>query len=208
MTDLLDFPLPVGDCPPGQATRAEWEAEHAAEFEDSPWAGIARHRQLGQQLRYELDESVVKNGTYRYGGRDIAEQMLRNGATLAEMAEVAQIPVDKVAALFVQTHDEIPGLLDWEAEARKRDWPSAAALAKRTGMGVSKCERLLILFNIPSPVAERRAAGGGLKYTPEQYAAIEAMAGEGYSTKEIAKHLSMPYQSTYRIIARNGWRTK
>lgn len=203
---LLDFPLPTEPCPPGKASIREWEAEHAREFgEASPWDESAVWADLGPRLRHELDESSVGAATTRFAGRDLAEEMLRAGATLAEVAAAASVRVEQVARLFVRAGEDVQDLLDFEQEARKQDWPSAAELARRVGWSKSRTEQTLILLGIKSPVAERRKAGGGLKYTAEQYALIEQRAKQGVGAGRIAKELAIPYTSVYRIIKRKGW---
>lgn len=216
-TDYLDdVVLPTTPCPPSSASIEEWEREHADNFDDSPWGDSVDYetaRRLSE-LKHAVEGSTsivgeARAGAHRFEGQTEASMLSHDGMSWAEMASRTGLQVEQIARLFIRSSDDWSTAVDLEAFIRSDEWDGTmAALTERSGWTRDRLNgSFLPLLGVTTKEAARVRAGGGHKYGPEIYSAIERMRTvEGRSYGKIGKELAMERTTVAAICRRRGWK--
>lgn len=120
----------------------------------------------------------------------VARRALAAGLTMHETARMFEVRPIEIARLFV-TNDAKGGAVLTAERMLRGGCYSHAAVARHLKVSSQTVDRIAELIGIKSVVAERRAEGGGDKYTAEQLAKIRELHVQGYSHGEKAAMTGM-----------------
>ena len=199
------------DCKP--TTRIEdWEAEQA-DIGYAAWEGALTFEQrcslnqLDEALTFVSGLTGHVGGHHMYDGREFAIELAAEGMTFDDMAGRLRVAPERVARLFAQTDQGADKLLAAERLVRSPEWDGTTKqITDRTGLGDASTRYLLARLNVSTKGAAQMAQGGGTKYGPEIYEAIERLRSvEGRSFGKIAKELAMDRGTVAVICRRRGY---
>lgn len=211
----------IVSCPPGQLPRLDWEEHQQTECPHDRYVGqgyTERERQLLAVLNSEVesydatvgDERSEVDGGGRWRGQAEAMQLMQLGGwTFERLAETLDIDVERIAKLFCTRYEDAPKVVKAEALIASGEWDrTVAQLVEVSGLSVQMIQRTLLpSLGQKSDAQDKLSRGGGTKYGPEIYEAIERMRGEGQSYGSIAKALSIGRSSVIQICRRRGFKT-
>lgn len=161
-----------------------------------------------QRLLLKIQQpGSIKGGSKaagRYAWQAEVIEMLRAGLTLTEVAAYVGVFVEDVTRCLNQGNVAVSAYLRAEGILRSGEAESLGHVAAQTGLSRYVVRRLADAIGVETKTAERRHAGGGDKYTAEQYAEVKRLRAEGVSYGQIEKRTGVEKTAAYRIVQRSA----
>ena len=138
----------------------------------------------------------------RYAWQAEVVEMLRAGLTITEIAAYVGVFVEDITRCLNQGNVKTSAYLRAEQLLRSGEAESLGHVAKETGLSRYVVRGLADAIGAVTKVSERRQAGGGDKYTAEQYAEVIRLRNEGVSFGQIEKLTGVGKTAAFRIYKR------
>jgi hypothetical protein len=192
----------AGGPPRTPAEFYRWGAEYLGAFDAIKAAPHADEiERLVDQAKPKIGRSVGRNGW----GAEV-KRLIVLGLSFEAIANLLEVSMEAVVRSVTENgHVNIEAYVKLEALLRAgvASWGEAARI---TGLSADTCRCFATRMGFSSEAAEKRKAGGGDKYSAEQYEAVLLLRGEGKSYGEISKVTAVPRNAVIGICRRRGVR--